>query len=46
MEASYGSCDVCNKGKFELKEKKEVAGSQYNMLICNKCHRQVARRAG
>jgi hypothetical protein len=46
MEPDYGSCEVCKNGKFELKGKKQVGGSYYNMLICKKCHHQVARRAG
>jgi len=44
MKPDHGMCDTCNKGKFELKEKKSVGGSPYNILKCNACHHEVARR--
>lgn len=44
MSQDYGSCDICKKGRFELKENKEIAGSKYKILVCNKCRHNIARR--
>lgn len=36
-------CDLCG-GEMELKEKKIVAETEYNIFVCKKCHHEVARR--
>jgi len=41
----YGQCDTCKKGALKLKEKKVVAGSEYSIVKCDKCNREVAKRA-
>lgn len=42
MAGSEGECDVC-KGNLILKENKEVGGTKYKILKCEKCNKQVAR---
>jgi len=44
MEPDYGHCDLCKKGKLVFVEKKEVAGSGYNVVKCSKCHHEKAKR--
>jgi len=38
-----GVCEICG-GNYVLKEKKQMAGSEYKVLRCEKCKHQVARR--
>jgi len=42
--ADFGQCDIC-KGKLALKEKKSVADTEYNIVMCEKCKKQVVRKA-
>jgi len=42
VAASEGKCDVC-KGDLTLKETKEVGGTKYKILKCEKCNKQIAR---
>ena len=42
MVSELGKCDVCN-GKLILTGKKEVAGTRYNILKCEKCNKQVVK---
>ena len=43
MAADLGQCDVC-KGKLAIKEKKEVSGTLYNIIQCEKCKKEVIRK--
>ena len=40
----YGKCNLCKKGELEFLGKKVVADTKNNMLKCNKCHHEMARR--
>jgi hypothetical protein len=40
----YGRCELC-KAKYQLVEAKEMGGTRYNVLKCEKCGRKVIRRA-
>lgn len=42
MITDYGKCKVCN-GNLILSEKKEVAGTVYLILECEKCNKKIAR---
>ena len=44
MKDDYGECSLCKKGRFLLKEKKKLAGTDYNVLKCDKCGYCVAKR--
>lgn len=44
MAEDYGLCSLCKKGRLIKKEEKEVGGSAYVMLKCDKCNHQVARQ--
>lgn len=43
MAEDYGLCGLCKKGKLIKKEEREVGGSTYLMLRCDKCEHQIAR---
>jgi len=39
----YGNCSLCKKGKLVKKEEKELSGTMYVILKCDKCNYEVAR---
>ncbi len=43
MAEDYGQCSLCKKGRLVKKEEKEIGGSMYTILKCDKCNHQVAR---
>jgi len=43
MAEDYGQCSLCKKGRLIKKEEKEVGGTTYFILRCDKCNHQVAR---
>lgn len=43
MAEDYGQCNLCKKGRLVKKEEKDVGGSIYLILKCDKCNYQVAR---
>ncbi len=38
----YGKCSLC-KGKYKLMETKDVKGTEYTIVKCEKCGHQVAK---
>ncbi len=43
MAEDYGLCDLCKKGRLVKKEEKDLGGTTYLILKCDKCKHQVAR---
>lgn len=43
MAEDYGQCNLCRKGKFAKKDEREIGGSTYYILKCEKCGHEVAR---
>lgn len=43
MAEDYGQCSLCKKGRFIKKEEKDVGGTIYIILKCDKCNYEIAR---
>ncbi len=42
----YGKCNLCKEGKMTKKDEKEVGGTRYLILKCDKCNHEIARSVG
>ena len=43
MAEDYGTCNLCKNGRMVKKEEREISGTVYLILKCDKCKYQVAR---
>ncbi|MFH2027886.1 MAG: hypothetical protein ABIJ08_01995 [Nanoarchaeota archaeon] len=40
----YGQCDLCKKGNLKFLGKKVVANTDYDIVKCDQCGHEIAKR--